>query len=134
MVPEGITTDMGYSSLRDLVMGQATGINFGGLSFSEPTLLNKCFPPAQAGLYAILILDVRFGPRPYRSIYFGQAEDLSERVNASHEKYPCWRGKAGAAGLYASFCPLYSSTKLARQVLEANLIKQYQPACNVQGR
>lgn len=109
------------------------GINFDNIWFTEPISF-ECFPPPfGGGLYAILIPDITARPRTYREIYFGQAEDLSERVCKSHEKYRDWAKQAGGADrLYVAFHAM-TGTERERVALEERLIDMYKPACNDKG-
>lgn len=122
---------LGLKTLSAGLATNPTGINFSGRLFSEPTFFNTCIPPAESGLYAIMVSDLRCRPKPYRVIYFGHAEDLYDRVNRRHEKYQSWCREAGASPLHVSFHALHA--KLLRVVAEGALIKDYRPACNIQG-
>ncbi len=112
------------------------GINFGGYSFSEPAIL----PPTptavdiflgQSGLYAILVYDPSYTPRPFRVLYFGESENIQTRATGTHENLSRWRTQAGpVTQIYRSLCPLSSATKLERQQVESALIANYTPPCN----
>jgi hypothetical protein len=111
------------------------GIRFGQSIFTEPELL-----PAAAGLasflanegvYVILIEDPLCSPRPFRAVYFGEAENMRSRATAIHENFPAWRRQAGLiASLYRSFHGMPGSTQRERQLVESALITRYNPACN----
>jgi hypothetical protein len=102
-------------------------------AFSEPELL-----PAsglrlgkQEGVYAILIEDWRQSPRPFRVLYFGEAENLWWRATVSHEKHADWQREAGPyARIYRAFHPMPGSTQRERQMVESALITMYNPVCN----
>jgi hypothetical protein len=113
----------------------ATGIVFGQWRFSEPEPL-----PASAGLvgflqhegvYAILIDDLACRPRPFRAVYFGEAEDLWSRATQTHENFAAWRREVGLFGrLYRAFHAMPGSTQVYRQMIESALIDAYKPVCN----
>jgi hypothetical protein len=113
-----------------------SGINFGGYSFSEPTILPST-PTAvdvflgQSGLYAILVHDPSCTPRPFRVLYFGESDNIKTRATGTHENFSRWRTQAGpVTQIYRSLCPLSSATKLKRQQVESALIAKYAPPCN----
>jgi hypothetical protein len=109
-----------------------TGIQFCNRKFSEPTLHRTATPLSWPGLYAILVLDSRCSPRPYRVIYFGQGGNLAERVTASHEKYEKWcRAASGSGNLYVAFYWMPTSTERRRMDAESELIRTYNPECNI---
>lgn len=118
-------------------------ISFLGVSFDRPSplilvenaatlraqgLLASTFIPSFGGLYVIMVHDPTWSPLPYRPIYIGQAEELSERVCPSHEKYPSWIRAASGAYLYVAFCHI--EDKGVRSDLERRLITHYSPSCN----
>jgi len=99
------------------------------LSFSEPNLLGGWLPMSP-GLYAILIMDRGCKPRPFRVLYFGQAQLLSDRVTLSHEKLPEWRAAGGTASLYMAWHVMPNTEEWERVSVEAGLVRQYNPVCN----
>jgi hypothetical protein len=109
-----------------------TGLRFLDRYFTEPTALGNGWLPRSAGVYAILVSDPAWQPRPYRPIYVGEAGDLAGRVAASHEKYEEWR-RAAAAGtadqLYVAY-HLMSGGDAERAALAGGLVQEYRPACN----
>lgn len=109
---------------------KTTGITFGARRFTEPTLHRSAIRLAWPGLYAILVYDFRCWPRPYRVIYFGQAEDLHARVTDTHEKYGAWCNAASGSSIYVAFRWMLSSTEEQRVAEEARLIRDYCPQCN----
>lgn len=107
-------------------------ICFGGYEFSEPVQLIHWVPPSIAGLYAILIPDNTYNPRPFRVIYFGETKNYSERgFIRSHHKYSAWLNVAGSEdNLYVSTFFMVLSPSLQRVVTETYLINEYRPVCN----
>lgn len=105
------------------------GLHFLDRYFTEPMAFGSGSLPSSAGVYAILMSDAAWQPRPYRPIYFGEAADLAG-VMASHEKYQEWLRIAGAADqLYVAY-HLTSSDETDRAALKESLIKEYRPACS----
>jgi hypothetical protein len=105
------------------------GIQFSNVVFSEPKPFGEWMPYA-AGIYAILVMDFRQSPRPFRPLYFGIAENLAERVTTSHENYDKWIRCAGLTGIYVSHHRMERSSMAQRMYLEKSLIKTYAPECN----
>lgn len=104
---------------------------WGNHSFSNPTSFSALFAPPSSGLYVLMAPDFNWGPKPYRPLYFGQAENLFKRVSQSHEKYASWVREAGsAANLYVGFHYMQGSTEHDRRSREAELIRHYNPPCN----
>jgi hypothetical protein len=107
-----------------------TGLRFLDRYFTEPVALDRGWLPRSAGVYAILVSDSAWEPRPYRPIYFGEAEDLARRGVASHEKFEEWRRAAGAeSGLYVAY-HLMAGSDAERTAFGEELIREYRPACN----
>ena len=98
ITPSPIPTMGSLADLRQLTPPPAlTAIRFRTVAgqlvdFSEPKLLGGWLP-TRSGLYAILIFDTCCNPRPYRVLYFGQAEKLSERVGWRTKSYPSGEGQ-----------------------------------------
>lgn len=108
------------------------GMRFQGGYFSEPASFASAWLPPSPGLYAILVIDGSWGPRPYRPLYFGKATALNTRVGSSHEKYSDWcRAAGGAAKLYVSYHLMVGTSDAQRASFERNLISHYSPQCNV---
>jgi hypothetical protein len=107
-----------------------TGLRFLDRYFTEPIALGTGLLPSSAGVYAILVSDPGWQPRPYRPIYFGEAVDLAARVVGSHEKHDEWRRAAGTGDqLYVAY-HLMSGCDEERTALEQGLIAEYRPECN----
>ena len=106
------------------------GLHFLDRYFTEPAAFGGGLLPSSAGVYAVLVSDAAWQPRPYRPIYFGEAADLAGKVTASHEKYQEWLRAAGAEDqLYVAY-HLMSGGDADRAALEESLVKEYRPACN----
>jgi hypothetical protein len=117
---------------------QWQGINFnssmGKQCFSEPMVFPSYIPLLSGtGIYAILVPDAVWNPKPYRPIYFGETEDFSQRVSIAHERYGDWRREAGSAQLYVAQLWMFGSSKQGRTSIERGLIDAYKPTCNTLG-
>lgn len=108
-------------------------IYFANYQFSDPEYLLNWTTSEKSGIYAILVQDPTSRSKPYKAIYFGESEDMSERgYLKSHHRYDCWIREVGIeTDLYISVFPMPDSTPEIRQGVEAFLIKYYQPACNI---
>ncbi len=67
-------------------------------------------------------------PGRFRPLYAGEAEKLGQRVNKSHEKYPC-AVQNGATHITAR---RNAAERDARLTEEADIRHKYRPACNDQ--
>ena len=106
-------------------------INFSDYEFSEPILLTAWEPPYKAGIYAILKYDSSCKPKPYKSLYFGESSNMSERGFTTHHARPCWiRNAGGEDKLYIATHLMPFSTAQERRAVEAKLIADYRPVCN----
>lgn len=124
-------------SARTTSLVQPDGITFGERIFTEPrrypTTMGgpNLLVPAEQGLYAILTPDETCGPRPFAVLYFGEARNLSERLNRDHEKYAEWMKTAAGRGLYFGYHLTVGYTYDQRREAEVELIRAYKPVCNV---
>ena len=108
-------------------------INYSGCLFSEPISLTIWQAPSVSGIYAILVPDSQARPKPFRVVYFGEAGNLSTRgIGRSHHKYNDWLQQGGTllSNLYIAIYPTLNFTEQQRLALEAQLIRDYRPACN----
>jgi hypothetical protein len=80
----------------------------------------------------VVVEDAAYKPRPYRIIYFGQAQDFSQQgLLKAHPKYWDWLAAGRTEqGLYVATYRMPGATELARLALERYLIHYYQPQCN----
>ena len=83
------------------------------------------------GIYVILAPDVRWTPRQFRPIYFGETGDFSARVNKSHERFDDWQRET--TQLYVAQMFMTGSTKQLRLDIENALTDWYTPSCNRTG-
>ena len=122
-----------YQRLLGIAAGmstQRTGLRFRNRYFTEPMAFGSGWLPSSAGVYAIVVSDPSWQPRPYRPIYFGEAEDLAGRLTASQERLEEWRRAADAAGpLYVAY-HLMSGSEADRAAFKESLIQEYRPEGN----
>lgn len=110
-------------------------IFFSTYKFTEPVPINIWIPPYRAGIYAVLIPDQTYGPKPYRCIYFRESSNMSDRGFISgHHKYYCWLYQAAynSNNIYISTYLMPYSTSQQRKLVELDLINRYKPICNEQ--
>jgi hypothetical protein len=99
--------------------------------FSEPCDLATWKPPAESGIYVILVPDEVCKPRPFREIYFGQTKDCSERgFPDSHHKSLDWKLVARGRRLFVAVHLMPRSTEPQRCAVETELCAAYKPRCN----
>ncbi|MGD8538922.1 MAG: hypothetical protein PVI66_09405 [Candidatus Aminicenantes bacterium] len=107
-------------------------IYFANYQFSEPGAFLNWTTTEIEGIFAILVQDPTSKSRPYKPIYFGESENLSEHgFFRSYHRYDCWIREAGnETDLYISVFPTPGSPPELRQGIKAFLVKYYQPSCN----
>jgi hypothetical protein len=100
------------------------GLRFNDCYFSEPVPLASWAPPNCAGLLVVVVRDVRWAPKPFRPLYFG------EFGNDAHPA-PASRGwlHTDAGHLYVAALPLPFSTSTQRRALRNELVSAYNPVC-----
>lgn len=105
---------------------------FGKYEFSKPLKIIKWEPPELSGLYAILKPDIHAEGLPVTPIYFGQTGNFAERgFIKSHEKYKDWIREAfEEEHIFIAIYLMPDSTEKERKVIEAELVKEYNPVCN----
>jgi hypothetical protein len=106
------------------------GIYFHDRRFSEPLPFTSPNDIPTQGIYAILVRDESFTPRPYQVLYFGESAHLAGRVTPQHEGYEDWVRQARDAGLYVAFYNTAGTPSRQRKELAKLLIQDYNPPCN----
>ena len=96
--------------------------------FNAPQPHNTTYVPSYGGIYAVMVYDSTWKPLPYRPIYIGEAQNLSERVCQIHEKYDSWVRAACGGQLYVAFHCIEGEA--ARKAAERRLIEHFKPECN----
>jgi len=107
-------------------------IYFANYQFSEPESLAKWNTEEKNGIYVLLIKDPIEKSKPYKAIFFGESNDLSDPgFLRSHQRFDCWIQEAGSeADLHIATFPMPNSTPGLRQSVVTFLVKYYHPVCN----
>lgn len=107
-------------------------MSFADYLFSEPERLPSWKPPYMAGIYAILMDDPSCTPVPFRPIYFGETDDMSEPgLIQHHPLHDCWYKQTGSVyRLHIAVSEMPESSTAERQRMQTELIKHYRPICN----
>ncbi len=106
------------------------GIYFRDRRFSEPLPFTSPNDIPTQGIYAILVRDESFTPRPYQVLYFGESAHLAGCVTAQHESYGEWGRQARGAELHVAFYSTAGTPGRLRKELAKQLIQDYDPPCN----
>jgi len=108
------------------------GIRFNDCTFSEPTPLDGWTPPKCAGLFAIVVGDPSWAPRPFHALYFGEFGNnisLAVLMASCYSLLGAYRGKT----LMVSVLPMPFSTTAQRCALRSELIWAYNPPFQTDG-
>jgi hypothetical protein len=106
----------------------AAGIRFNDCYFSEPVRLIEWTPPKCGGLFAVLVPDPNWAPKPFRPIYFGEFGNNTPDP-APEAAQGQFRDGVERAALLVVVLPLPFSTTAQRQALRNELVSAYHPAC-----
>jgi len=106
----------------------ASGIRFNDCFFSEPVSFANWMPPGCPGLFAILIVDPNWAPKPVRPLYFGEFGNDTPAHALFHD---CSRVVSAAHGknLFVCMLPMPYTTTAQRCALRNELISAYNPFC-----
>ena len=103
-----------------------SGINYGGLLFTNPVPLTYALPPNDPGLFAIQVRSLSYGPLPFEPIALGAAANLADVVLEAHPDFEMWRShRLADGGLFASYCLLRYESEGYRDAMQADLTAQY---------
>jgi hypothetical protein len=105
------------------------GIRFNDCVFSEPTSLSHWTPPRCACLYALLIEDSNWAPRPYQPLYFG--EFGNNAAAQLFEKARAFAARLLGKEVFVSVLPMPFSTTAQRWILCSELVWAYNPPCSM---
>jgi hypothetical protein len=101
------------------------GLRFNDCVFSEPTSLSHWTPPNCPCLYALLVGDLNWAPRPYQALCFGEfGNNGGERLL---EKARDFAARLIGRELFVSVLPMPFSTTAQRWTLRNELIWAYNP-------
>src|SRR5947199_6712915 len=106
----------------------ASGIRFNDCFFSEPVSFTDWTPPGCPGLFAILIVDANWAPKPVRPLYFGEFGNNTPAHALLHD-YNCVAAAANGKNLFVCILPMPFSTTAQRCTLLNELIFAYNPVC-----
>jgi hypothetical protein len=109
-----------------------SGLLYQDRLFTEPVDFGGELPARAQGLYAILVADYSWWPRPYRVLYFGESDNLAKSVNSKHEKYNEWLREASGAPLLVAIHTTPRQKAQKRKDAASELISALQPPCNQQ--
>ncbi|MBN2244893.1 MAG: hypothetical protein JW755_03505 [Candidatus Aminicenantes bacterium] len=101
--------------------------------FEGPFPIQYWNPPNCAALYAIMVKpDASKSPRSYRILYFGKANNLSDKnFYLKHDKLKCWTNFSGSEeNLFIAFYDVTKASAEDRVHTLMGLIDKYRPVCN----
>jgi hypothetical protein len=104
-----------------------SGIRFNDCFFGEPVPFANWRPPGCASLYAILVTDPNWAPRPFQPLYFGEFGNNSSVGAVQREVSKLIPARQET--LFIAVLPLPFSTTGQRWILRNELIWAYNPPC-----
>jgi hypothetical protein len=108
----------------------APGIRFNDCVFTEPTHFAGWTPPGCAGLFVILAKDVRWSPKPFQPLYFGEFGNDEQQTHIGRPLLP---PAARADVLFVATLALPFSTTAQRCALRNELVEAYNPVSQSEG-
>jgi hypothetical protein len=108
----------------------ASGMRFNDCVFSEPIRLAEWTPPRCAGLYAILIVDSNWAPKPFQPLYFGEFGNNAPRQAILGQDSGILSRFPGK-DLWVVAFPMPFSTLHQRWALRNELVWAYNPICQL---
>ena len=99
----------------------SAGIRFGNYFFSEPVPLGGYASPEPSGLFAVLVPDPTWAPRPFQPLFFGEFSG----AGPTRDDYLCWLRAAAGRHLYAAASRAPQGSAALRE-----LVRAYDPLCN----
>jgi hypothetical protein len=104
------------------------GIRFNDCFFTQPTSLAEWRPPQCAGLFAILLRDPNWAPKPFQPLYFGEFGNKAQTVAVPGDSMYPFDVRLGAE-LFVATLPMPFSTTCQRWALRNELLRGYNPLC-----
>ena len=104
----------------------ASGMRFNDSVFSEPIRLAEWTPPRCAGLFAILIVDSNWAPKPFQPLYFGEFGNNAPRQELLHQQGGIL-ARFPAKDIWVATFPMPFSTLQQRWALRNELVWAYNP-------
>jgi hypothetical protein len=105
-------------------------MRFNDSVFSEPIRLAEWTPPRCAGLYAILIVDSNWAPKPFQPLCFGEFGNNAPRQELLHLQGAIL-ARFPAKDIWVATLPMPFSTLQQRWALRNELIWAYNPICQL---
>jgi hypothetical protein len=104
------------------------GIRFNDCVFGEPVPLSQWTPPGCAGLYALLVADPNWAPKPFQPLFFGDFGNHATAALIAKERSLLAAAPPEEALFVCAF-PMPFSTSAQRWLLRNELIRAYNPPC-----
>jgi hypothetical protein len=98
---------------------QGRGIRFNDYIFTEPERLLECAPPRCAGVFAILVQDHNWAPKPFQPLWFGEFGNNAQHLFTDQPPH--------GESLYLSVFPMLFSTTEQRCAVRDRLVWAYNP-------
>jgi len=108
-------------------------IIWGNINFEGPFSALNFIPPEKPAIFVIMTEpDPKNKPHMYKSIYFGESENLNEKEFWKfHDKYECFIEDAKSeSNLYIGFYDVSKFKEEHRKHIILKLIEKYNPICN----
>jgi hypothetical protein len=112
-------------NLFDLMALNKPGFRLGGYPFTTPRRWS--FPllmPPGGGIYVVLDADSK-------PLYIGECNSFTDRLTIRHEKLAWCRREAKGSDLYVALHGMFGTSE-ERKSRECELIRLYDPPCNIQ--
>ena len=108
------------------------GIRFNDCLFGEPVRLAEWLIPKCAALFAILVHDPEWSPKPFQPLYFGELGNNSAQAFRPND-FATLLSAANGRELLVSILPMPYSTTAERLSLLGELVTAYNPLAQPQG-
>src|SRR6266498_2551184 len=105
-----------------------SGIRFNDYIFSQPIGITACTPPGCGGVYAVLVTDPNWAPKPFQPVFFGQLGNNAPRHSILQE-CAALGPVAASQGVFVAVLPMPFSTSAQRNAVQRELIQAYNPLC-----
>lgn len=107
-------------------------IYFGGMAFMYPARISNWSPKPTPGVYCVCVADPSWQPEPFRPIFFGATDNLSDsHLLHANRKHEAWLAHAGSLEiLFVANIELADFSPLQRQLFAAQLVSQYRTPFN----
>jgi hypothetical protein len=106
------------------------GIRFNDGVFTEPVRLAEWKPPQCAGLFVLLAPDLRWSPKPFQPLYFGEFGNNDPGAPTLQDG---WAAAGNTDALFVAALALPYSTTAQRCALRNELVQAYNPVSQTEG-